>query len=102
MRSDRVEELLDGLLTLRSSFAGSAYWVTLSGELDSESLSSFTTEMARIEGSSALEAVIDLSELDFIDPSGMTALVVARKQFQADGRCLRIIGNPRRFRAASE
>jgi anti-sigma B factor antagonist len=94
-----MEERLDGLLTLRSSYAGSAYRITLSGELDLENVESFAAEIIRMKDSSAVETVIDLSQLDFIDSSGMTALVKARKRFQTDGRHLRLLGEPRRFRA---
>jgi len=94
-----MEERQDGLLTLRSSYAGSAYRMTLSGKLDLKNVECFAAELTRMEDSSAVETAIDLNQLDFIDSSGMTALVEAKKRFRAEGRNLRILGEPRRFRA---
>ncbi len=96
-----MEERRDGLLTLRSSYAGSAYRVALSGEMDFENVESFAAEITRMEDSGAVETVIDLSQLEFIDPSGMASLAVAGRRFRADGRHLHILGQPRRFRAVS-
>ncbi len=50
-----------------------------------------------MEDSGAVETVIDLSHLEFIDSSGMATLVEAGRRFQADGRQLRILGQPKRF-----
>jgi anti-anti-sigma factor len=96
-----MEERRDGQLTLRSSYAGSAYRVTLSGELDLENVDSFTAEITRMEESGAVETAIDLSQLEFIDSSGMAALAEAGWRFQAYGRHLRILGKPRRFSASA-
>ncbi len=96
-----MEERRDGLLTLRSSYAGSAYRMTLSGELDLENVESFTAEITRMEDSGAVETVIDLSHLEFIDPSGMASLAEAGRRFRADGRHLHILGQPKRFSAPS-
>ncbi len=94
-----MEQRRDGLLTLRSSYAGSAYRMTLSGELDLENVESFAAEITRMEDSGAVETVIDLSHLEFIDSSGMASLARAGRHFQADGRHLRLLGKPRRFNA---
>jgi anti-anti-sigma factor len=96
-----MEERRDGLLTLRSSYAGSAYRLTLSGELGLENAESFTAEITRMEDSGAVETAIDLSQLEFIDSSGMATLADAGRRFRAEGRQLRILGQPRRFSASS-
>lgn len=96
-----MEERRDGLLTLRSSYAGSAYRMTLSGELDLENIKSFAAEITRMEDSGAVETVIDLNQLEFIDSSGMATLAKAGRRFQADGRQLCILGQPRRFSSPS-
>lgn len=96
-----MEQRRDGLLTLRSSYAGSAYRMTLSGELDLENVESLAAEIARMDDSGAVETVIDLSQLEFIDSSGMAALAEAGRRFRADGRQLRILGQPRRFSSPS-
>ena len=96
-----MEKRQDGLLTLRSSYAGSAYRMTLSGNLDLENVESLAAEITRMEESGAMETVIDLSELEFIDSSGMAALAEAGRRFRAEDRDLRLLGQPRRFNAPS-
>lgn len=92
-----MERRRDGLLTLLNSYAGSSYCMRLSGELDLESVESFAAEITRMEDSGAEETVVDLSQLEFIDPSGMEALADAERRFRADGRRLHLRGEPRRF-----
>ncbi len=92
-----MEQRRDGLLSLRSSFTGSAYRINLSGELGSKNVESFAAELLRMEDSGAVEAVIDLTQVEFIDSSGMTVLVETGKRFHAEGRHLRIFGQPRRL-----
>ena len=96
-----MEQRRDGLLTLRSSYAGSAYRMTLSGELELENVESFAAEITRMEDPGAVETVIDLSHLEFIDSSGMATLAKAGRRFQTDGRHLRLLGRPRRFSASA-
>ena len=92
-----MEQRRDGLLTLSNSYAGTSYCLTLSGELDLENVDSFAAEIARMEDSGAEETVVDLSGLEFIDPSGMAALANAAWQFRSVGRHLHLLGEPRRF-----
>jgi anti-anti-sigma factor len=92
-----MEHRRDGLLTLRNSYAGTCYCLRLSGELDLENLDSFAAEITRMEDSGAGETVVDLSGLEFIDPSGMAALANAEWRFRAVGRHLHLLGEPRRF-----
>ena len=63
----------------------------------SRSVESFAAEITRMEDSGAEETVVDLSQLEFIDPSGMEALADAERRFRADGRRLHLRGEPRRF-----
>jgi anti-anti-sigma factor len=92
-----VERQNDGPLGLRNSYAGTSYCVTLSGELGRESLGGFHEEMLRMEDSGAQETAVDLSRLDFVDPSGMAALAETGNRFRKHGRHLRLMGRPRRF-----
>lgn len=91
-----MEERRDGRLTLRSSYAGSAYRITLVGQLDLGNLDSLAGEIARMDESGAVETAIDLSRLESIDSSSVVALAKAARRFQAEGRQLRIRGKPRR------
>jgi anti-anti-sigma factor len=97
MRSDLVEQLRDGLLTLRNSYAGTSYCMRLSGELELGNVASFAAEVTRMEDSGAEEMVVDLSQLEFIDLSGMAALASAAGRFRAAGHHLHLVGEPRRF-----
>jgi anti-anti-sigma factor len=92
-----VEQLRDGLLTLRNSYAGTSYCMSLSGELGLANVASFAAEITRMEDSGAAEMVVDVSQLEFIDPSGMAALATAERRFRAAGRDLHLLGEPRRF-----
>jgi anti-anti-sigma factor len=88
---------MDGLLGLRNSFDGTSYCVALSGELGASGLGVFGAEMLRMEESGAVETAVDLSRLDFIDSSGMAALVETGQRFRTHGGYLRLVGGPRRF-----
>jgi anti-anti-sigma factor len=92
-----VERRVDGPLGLRNSYSGTSYCVTLSGELNASSLAGFGAEMLRMEESGAVETVVDLSRLDFIDRSGMVALAETGQRFRTHGGHLRLLGRPRRF-----
>ncbi len=95
-----MQQRREALLTLGSSFTGSAYCMRLGGRLDWESIDSFEAEVSRMEDSGAVEMAVDLSRLEFIDTAGMAALAAAGRRFRAGGRLLSLLGEPRRFAAA--
>ncbi len=64
--------------------SGDTYRVRLSGELDIASTQGLTEALSGITGST----VVDLSELSFIDSSGVAALVRAQQDLAAEGRSL--------------
>jgi anti-sigma B factor antagonist len=57
--------------------------VALHGELDIVSAYDLALALVEVAGSTV---VVDLSDLTFIDSTGITALVMARQRIQADGR----------------
>ena len=73
---------------------GDASVVWLSGELDLEHAHEVAAALVHAEGSTV---VVDLSELELIDSSGIAALLTARRRIRAEGRHFEI----RRARGAT-
>ncbi|HEX5763300.1 MAG TPA: STAS domain-containing protein [Solirubrobacterales bacterium] len=71
-----MRETLDGGLRLRTTEEDSICTLALAGELDMANGPAFTAELARLEASGA-PVKIDLSELEFIDSTGIAILVAA-------------------------
>jgi anti-sigma B factor antagonist len=70
-------------LTVRDLPDLDTHIVELSGELDVASADFLTNALTEVAGPSV---VVDLSGLDFMDSSGVGALVVARNRIKAKGR----------------
>ena len=68
--------------------------VSLHGELDIVSAYDLAMALVEIAGSTA---VVDLSELTFMDSTGISALVMARKRILGDGRGRLVLTRPRGF-----
>jgi len=66
--------------------------LALHGELDIMSADDLALALVEVAGSTV---VVDLSDLTFIDPSGISALVMARNRIVADGRGLLVLTRPR-------
>ncbi len=65
--------------------------VVLHGELDVASAGGLADALVDVAGSTL---VVDLSDLTFIDSSGIGALVVARKRILADGQGQLVLSRP--------
>lgn len=65
------------------------------GQLDAYSDKQFQDFIADHRGSIALPLVLDLSRIDFIDSSGLGALVLLAKQCNEAGVDFRVVGNAR-------
>ena len=65
------------------------------GQLDAYSEKQFQDFIHDHRGTLALPLVIDLSRIDFIDSSGLGALVQLAKQFQQSGHTFLVVGNAR-------
>ena len=65
------------------------------GQLDAYSEKQFMAYVADVLQASSLPAVIDLSKIDFLDSSGLGALVQLAKQCTDAKRSFQLVGNSR-------
>ena len=65
------------------------------GQLDAYSEKQFMAYVADVLQASSLPAVIDLSKIDFLDSSGLGALVQLAKQCTDANRSFQLVGNSR-------
>ena len=68
---------------------------SFTGQLDAYSEKQFTTFINDVLASNQLSVVIDLSNIDFIDSSGLGAMVQAAKKCNDAKRLFLVVGNPR-------
>ncbi len=69
--------------------------LNFTGQLDAYSEKQFTTFTNEVLASSELSVVVDLSNIDFIDSSGLGAMVQAAKKCSQSKRAFSVVGNPR-------
>ena len=69
--------------------------LNFTGQLDAYSEKQFTTFTNEVLASNKLSVVIDLSNIDFIDSSGLGAMVQAAKKCTQSKRSFNVVGNPR-------
>ena len=67
----------------------------LTGQLDAYSEKQFMAYVTDVLQANSLPAVIDLSKIDFLDSSGLGALVQLAKQCTDAKRCFQLVGNSR-------
>ncbi len=65
------------------------------GQLDAYSEKQFTSYINEVLASNSLSVVIDLSNIDFIDSSGLGAMVQAAKECNKGKRSFLVVGNAR-------
>ena len=68
------------------------YRVALAGEIDLACAPELAQAFAAFSGTTYDRVVVDLSELSFIDSSGIKALIAAAKVIQAEGRVMTLVG----------
>ncbi len=68
-----------------------AHFVSLEGELDLSNADALRAEFARIEATSVSRIVLDLSELEFIDSTGLAVILRAHERARNDGYVLRVL-----------
>ena len=81
---------------------GSATVLSLFGEFDLAGIQQFETALGKLEAGSADVIVVDLSGLDFMDSSGLRALVMADQRASKQGRRLAIVPGPPAVRRVFE
>ena len=74
----QISEL--GNLTLRSERDGDAHVLTLSGELDLVTTPEVEKQLRIVEAGDADAIVIDLSDVEFIDSTGLRLLIQAEQR----------------------
>ena len=67
---------------------GAATTIRLAGELELASAHQLRGVLRDVAG----DATLDLSDLTFLDSSGMSVLLGAHRRFEAEGRTLRLVG----------
>jgi anti-sigma B factor antagonist len=76
--------------------------LALFGEFDLAGIRQFETELGKLEAGGAKLVAVDLSGLDFMDSSGLRALVMADQRAGTDGRRLAIVAGPPAVRRVFE
>jgi anti-anti-sigma factor len=89
-------------LRIEAREAGGVTYMTLGGEFDLAAIEQFESAIGKLEANEPETLVIDLSELDFMDSSGLRALVMADQRARQRGRRLAIVPGPPSVRRVFE
>ena len=89
-------------LRIESREAGGVTYVTLGGEFDLAGVEQFDSAIGKLEANAPQTLVIDLSELEFMDSSGLRALVMADQRARQRERRLAIVPGPPSVRRVFE
>lgn len=73
---------------------GESHTVRMYGEFDLAAVDDATRELRQLEESDAQNVIVDLRELEFIDSSGISALVEAQLRFRENGSRLEFLCGP--------
>jgi stage II sporulation protein AA (anti-sigma F factor antagonist) len=93
----RAEHIIRlGQLSVRSRRADDVHTIALAGEMDLANAADVERELLRTEATNATKIVIDLSELTFMDSTGIRLLITAHARSRADGDRLVLIRPPAR------
>ena len=76
------------VLQLRIGWTDDAVVLGLAGELDLAAADELEVAMRRLAATPARHIVVDLADLEFVDSSGLRALLRARETVVASGRTL--------------
>ena len=80
-----------GQLEIESHSRPASYCISLIGELDGRGCSAVDLELERCRAAGATRIVIDLTEVDFIDSSGIALLLAAMRDAQKASHQLRMV-----------
>lgn len=84
-RREAARRLALNALTLRSEREGEIHTIALAGELDLSCAARVQRELERVEAGDAMTIVLDLSELTFLDSTGLRLVMGAAARSRADG-----------------
>lgn len=85
---------LPGSLTIRCTADDRGAVVILGGELDLESAPELDRQLREVAGASPGRLLIDLSGLEFMDSTGLSVIVHAHRDSQANGHQLALRPGP--------
>lgn len=81
-------------LTIETRADGDVALIQLAGEFDLAGVEKFETELKQLEAGSPAVVVVDLNGLNFMDSSGLRALVMADQRARKAERRLAIVPGP--------
>lgn len=82
------------ILEVTTQDSGGHVTVSLKGELDLSSVGKVEEELERVERDAPSVLVLDLSQLSFLDSTGLRAVVTADERARSNGRRLVIVRGP--------
>lgn len=91
-----------GQLVIESKTEGDGIVLSLHGELDLTSAPIFEKELRVAESANPARLVIDLSGLEFMDSTGLRALLLARERAGGNGHRLQLRRGPRQVQRVLE
>ena len=74
-----------GELLVKVAGAEQAYEVYLHGELDMSTAPKLRDELLRLSSDGAIDVTVDMSELDFVDSTGLSVLITGLKRLRERG-----------------
>ena len=86
-----AQALLAGAFSLTPARTGDVQFLVVSGELDIASAPNFETVLRRLEAGDARFIVVDLTNLQFIDSTGIRMFMEAEERSRRTGRRLRML-----------
>jgi anti-anti-sigma factor len=89
-------------LTIHVRREGDATVLALAGDFDMAVVEQFERELANVEASGAAVIAADLSDVRFMDSSGLRALVIADQRARETGRRFAIVPGPPEVRRVFE
>lgn len=93
---------IPGQLLIETKTEGNEVVLSLQGELDLTSAPVFEREARAAEATNPAKLVLDLSGLEFMDSTGLRALLLARGRAQADSHRLVLRRGPRQVQRVLE
>lgn len=91
----RAEQFLElGQVKVLSEREGDVHTIALAGELDLAGAGRVEQELKRVEATDALSIVLDLSELRFVDSTGVRLSIAAQARSRADAGRLLLLRGP--------
>ena len=93
MQDANPPEIRDGTLAVHISRQDSVCTLSLSGELDLANTETLADQLEKAERSGAGVIVLDMTELEFIDSTGIALLVSTHHRLNNDAECFRLVGS---------